>query len=155
MSHVVEDQDHLEQVEVDIYLLPNTCQAKLILFYLKERQIPHSIKPLKESDLSEDWFLKISPLGLQPVMKYNKDDVVIESLKIMDFLERNLPVDIYPMAIPCSTSTRSYQKYLFYAALLDTIPMEGLALRAGADQEKIKRLEQLIISLKGEIGRIG
>jgi len=104
--------------------------------------------PLKESDLSEDWFLKISPLGHQPVMKYNKEDLVIESLKIMDFLERNLPVDIYPMAIPCSTSTRSYQKYLFFASLLDTMPMEGLALRAGADQEKIIRLEQLIISLK-------
>ena len=96
----------------------------------------------------------MSPVGLQPVMKFNNNDVVIESLKIMDFLERSLPVDIYPMAIPCSTSTRSYQKYLFYVSLLDTIPMDGLALRATADEKKIKQMEQLITTLKGEIGQI-
>ena len=152
ISSSVVGEDDLEQFDVEIYLIPDTSQAKLILFYLKERQIPHSIKPLKESDLSAEWFLKISPVGLQPAMKFNDNDVIIESLKIMDFLERNLPVDIFPMAIPCSTSTRSYQKYLFYASLLDTIPMEGLALRAAADEEKIKQMEQLISSLKGEIG---
>ena len=122
-----------------------------MLFYLKERKIPHSVKSLEASDLSQDWFLNLSSEGLDPVMKFNSEDVVVESLKIMDFLERKLPVDIYPMAIPCSTSTRSYQKYLFYSALLQTIPMEGIKLRAAPDQRRVKVLEELLLSLKGKI----
>ena len=143
--------DDIENVDVEIYLRPDSSEGKLVVFYLKERQIPHSIKSLEASDLSQDWFLNLSSEGLDPVMKFNSEDVVVESLKIMDFLERKLPVDIYPMAIPCSTSTRSYQKYLFYAALLQTIPMEGIKLRAAPHQQRVKDLEELLLSLKGEI----
>ena len=143
--------DDIEKVDVEIYLRPDSSEGKLVLFYLKERQIPHSIKSLEPSDLSQDWFLNLSSEGLDPVMRFNSEDVVVESLKIMDFLERKLPVDIYPMAIPCSTSTRSYQKYLFYSALLHTIPMEGIKLRAAPDQRRVKVLEELLLSLKGEI----
>ena len=143
-------REDIEEVNVEIFLRPDSSGGKLVVFYLKERQIPHTIKSLESTDLSEDWFLSLSREGLDPVMKFNSEDVVVESLKILDFLERKLPVDIYPMAIPCSTSTRSYQKYLFYSALLQTIPMEGIKLRAEGDERKVKDLEQLLLSLKGK-----
>ena len=139
----------IDEVDVEVYLRPESCDGQLLLFYLKERNIPHTVKPLSVSDMTQQWFLTLSAEGLDPVMTFNHQDVVIESLKIMDFLERKLPVDIYPMAIPCSTSTRAYQKYLFYCSLLHTIPMDGIKLRTEAEEANIDDISQLVVRLKG------
>ena len=113
---------------VEIFIVPGTPESLKLLFYLKERRIPHSVKHLSERQVVEDWFLEISPKTALPVLKYNNEDVITESLKIMSFLEQKIPVDVYPMMIPCTTSTKVYQKYIFYASLLDQISLDAIAL---------------------------
>ena len=117
-----------ENTPVEVFYVPDTHESQKVLFYLKERNIPHSKKLLSEQEILEDWFLEMSPKGRLPVLKYNGEDVITESLKIMSFLEQKIPVDIYPMMIPCTTSTKIYQKYIFYASLLDQINLDAIAL---------------------------
>ena len=113
---------------VEIFISPESPESQKLLFYLKERRIPHTVKHVSETDILEDWFLEMSPKTTLPVLKYNNEDTITESLKIMSFLEQKIPVDIYPMLIPCTTSTKLYQKYIFYSSLLDQIDLDAMAL---------------------------
>ena len=122
---------------VDIYIVPDTPESQKVLFYLKERKIPHSTKNISELEVFDDWFLDMSPKTALPVLKYNNEDIITESLKIMSFLEQKVPVDVYPMMIPCTTSTKLYQKYIFYASLLDQIDFDAIALGANVNSANL------------------
>ena len=39
-----------------------------------------------------------------------------------------MPVDKFPMMIPCTSSTKAYQKYIFFSALLDNMDLNTLTL---------------------------
>jgi glutathione S-transferase len=82
--------------------------------YLKERGIPNTIQ------------LAVDHL-YWPVLKHGENSVM-GTLKIMSYLEQTFPVDVYPKMIPCTTSTKSYQKYIFYSSLIDNTDLTALSL---------------------------
>ena len=130
-----------ENTPVNIFLIPDTPGSQTVQMYLKERGIPHSTLALIDMQILEPWFLELSPKAISPILKFNNEDVIAETLKIMSFLEQKVPVDIYPMMIPCTTSTKVHQKYIFYASLLDQINFDAIAL--GVDAKESEPLKDL------------
>ena len=47
---------------------------------------------------------------------------------IITYLEQRLPVDVYPMMIPCTSSTKAYQKFIFFSSLLDNTDLAALSI---------------------------
>ena len=47
---------------------------------------------------------------------------------IITYLEQRLPVDVYPMMIPCSSSTKAYQKFIFFSSLLNNTDLAALSI---------------------------
>ena len=71
-------------------------------------------------------FLEINPAGILPTLLFNKHIIRYGVVKINNFLEENVPVDIYPMMIPCTTSPALYQKYLFFTSKIQSINLTAL-----------------------------
>ena len=106
-------------VNVDItlyvdYGLPASLKA---LLYLKERNIPHSVEVANEAFQMD-----------LPALKFGQEDVVFGSQRIMTYLEQKVPVDTHPMMIPCTTSMKAHQKYIFFSSILDNLDLTALAL---------------------------
>ena len=138
-----------KMLNVQIYTLPNHASSQMLILYLKERQIPFSDYTLSNDDLKELWFLELSPTGNVPVINFGNKKVS-DILKIFDFLEENIPVDRHQSLVPCTTSTRLYQKYLFYSSLLESIDVWALQILSSEDKQvEIEKLQRKIDYLQG------
>ena len=137
---------------VHVYTEDQEVEQTFKLFlYLEERGIPYQRTNLSSNDLLTSEWQESNPNGLLPLIRYQNQTVVAgDILKIFDSLEQNYPVDRYPMMIPCTTSTNTYQKYLFYSTQLENINIKALNLHASSDLEgNVKMLEKRLNSLKG------
>ena len=87
-----------------------------VLLYLKERGIPHRLQ-------IEDGIF----LPALPALKHGENELS-GGQSIITYLEQRLPVDLYPMMIPCTSSTKAYQKFIFFSSLLDNTDLAALTL---------------------------
>ena len=108
------------------------CEA--VLLYLLERGIPHTVTRLTHAETVQDWFLALSPASQTPVLRYNKEDVISGFLRIVAFLERKIPDDLYPMLTPPTSNQKLHQKFILYSSLLDRINLAALILGCGPSE---------------------
>ena len=135
---------------LEIFIVPNKSDSQKLLFYLKERKIPYTLMELKDTDLTANWYLQINPNGTAPVLQFNNEIIISDDvMKMFNFLEEQYPVDLFPMLVPCTTSTKDYQKYLYYSALLENIKLDLLDMMSMEKKSYVKNLEKDLVYFKG------
>ena len=105
-----------EDHTIIVYTESGSPDCMKVLLYLKERNIPYTMKSVSDQ------------LTVTPTLKYGDEDIVVGAPRITTYLEGKVPVDKFPMMIPCTSSTKVYQKYIFFSALLDNIDLNALTL---------------------------
>ena len=141
-----------DDMRVEVFYIPDHVDSLKLLYYLKEKNIMFVSTKLSEKDLQENWFLSLNPSGTAPVLKFRDKETISGVLRIFNFLEENVPVDKYQMLIPCTTSTKLYQKYIYFSSQIENINFDALKLNnsksISSDVEKLKSDLRL---LKGNI----
>ena len=127
-------EDEMKSVLVELYIGNMNLEVRKLLMYLKERQI--SIHINESSSLNDG---KIE-------LRIDGKNVSGDLLGKIDNMEQTLPVDIYPMMVPCSTSTRSYQKYLYYSNLLQTLNLDSFNHESSGNiiTEELIKIEKVL-----------
>ena len=105
-----------EDHTITVYTESGSPDCMKVLLYLKERNIPYTMKSVSDQ------------LSVTPTLKYGDEDLVEGAQRITTYLEGKVPVDKFPMMIPCTSSTKAYQKYIFFSALLDNMDLNALTL---------------------------
>ena len=151
-DEVLHSQSFPDDMRVEVFYIPDHVDSLKLLYYLKEKNIMFISTKLSEKDLQENWFLSLNPSGTAPVLKFRDKETISGVLRIFNFLEENVPVDKYQMLIPCTTSTKLYQKYIYFSSQIENINFDALKLNnsesISSDVEKLKSDLRL---LKGNI----
>ena len=151
-DEVLHSQSFPDDMRVEVFYIPDHVDSLKLLYYLKEKNIMFVSTKLSEKDLQENWFLSLNPSGTAPVLKFRDKETISGVLRIFNFLEENVPVDKYQMLIPCTTSTKLYQKYIYFSSQIENINFDALKLNnsesISSDVEKLKSDLRL---LKGNI----
>ena len=105
-----------EDSNITLSIDSGTPESLKVWLYLKERGIPHRLQ------IEEGLFLP-----KLPSLKHGENEVS-GGQSIITYLEQRLPVDLYPMMIPCTSSTKAYQKFIFFSSLLDNTDLAALTL---------------------------
>ena len=113
---------------IALYIHDKDAASETVQIFLREKKLLFSktfISRKKKHQLLAE-FLEINPAGILPTLLFNKHIIRYGAVKINNFLEENVPVDIYPMMIPCTTSPAVYQKYLFFTSQIQSINLTAL-----------------------------
>eukprot|EP00095_Tigriopus_kingsejongensis_P003051 snap_masked-scaffold101_size371023-processed-gene-0.7 protein:Tk03051 transcript:snap_masked-scaffold101_size371023-processed-gene-0.7-mRNA-1 annotation:"sperm surface protein sp17" len=107
-----------------LYHYSRSYNSQKVVIYLRERGIQYSgyHVDLQRNEHLSNWFLDLNPKGEVPVMKFD-NQVIVDSSRIIHHLEAHVPGETYPLLVPLSSETLLYQQYLYFAALLDNIPL--------------------------------
>ncbi|WP_019616076.1 glutathione S-transferase family protein [Psychromonas ossibalaenae] len=114
---------------------------------LNKKGIDYKITYIDLAD-KPDWFLKISPLGKVPVVKYG-DDVLFESAVINEFLDEITPEQIMPQDPLQKAKDRGWIEYLSQVTmnqymLMTADSQEAFETHKISLTEKLLRLENTV-----------
>ena len=76
---------------------------------------------LQNNEHHSTWYLELVPRGEVPALKFGPGKVMPDATRIIHHLEAHVPVDTHPALVPCTSDTRTYQKHLYFMALLDQV----------------------------------
>ena len=116
INHLSDIPEVPEDSDVTVCIDSGTPESMKVWLYLKERGIPHRLQ------IKDGLFLP----GL-PLLRHGENKVE-GGQSIITYLEQRLPVDLYPVMIPCTSSTKAYQKFIFFSSLLDNTDLAALTL---------------------------
>ncbi|WP_028862749.1 glutathione S-transferase family protein [Psychromonas aquimarina] len=116
---------------------------------LNKKGIDYKITYIDLTD-KPDWFLKISPLGKVPLLKYG-DDVLFESAVINEFLDEITAEQIMPAAPLQKAKDRGWIEYLSQVTMNQHMLMvadnqEDFETHKASLTEKLQRLENTVSS---------
>lgn len=132
--------------EITLYVSEKDAASEMIELFLKEKKVDFVrtlISRKRRHHLALE-FLEINPAGTLPTLLFNKNLVKSGAMKIFHFLEEKIPVDVYPMMIPCTTSTHLYQKYLYLSSQIENIDL--VALDVGAQIQNAHLISRNLIN---------
>lgn len=131
----------METIElVSFELCPFVQRARTVLL---EKNIPHKITYIDLMNKPE-WFLKISPTGKVPLLKYG-EDIIFESNVICEFLDEITPNSLHPADPIAKAKNRSWIEFA------STLIMKNLGVFTASNQDD---LDRAIIEVKKELMKI-
>ena len=132
-------QHSIELISFD--LCPFVQRSVITLLY---KNVDHTIEYIDLANKPE-WFLKISPTGKVPVLKYNKEHILFESAVINEFLDEITEGSLLPQDPLEKAKMRAYIEFS------STLLMNNYTLCMAKEKEKF---EEALETLKKSMARI-